>query len=168
MANIKVLKPIAGCWSDPISGVDKEFLVKGLIESRFKRGEYLSTDEDLPYPVMKDPDCIVEHLELDMYPIRYSDILKKVSCESFYDEAGRPVQIERTVSDDQNGTYVIEWKKVNTDVHSLLVSVGNLVDFANDLEANNMKYMIPVIEMILDATDLPDDAPEESVIIIKF
>lgn len=168
MATIKVLNTATGCWSAVINGLDKEFFVKSILSSCFHHSE-LYNPTSLRYTRdLKDADRVIERLELDFHAVKFSDILRVAYYDYINDEYSNIENIVELPDDGKFAEYKLSWSNVNTDIHSLMVSLGILKALVEDYKTGGQAHLVSVVEAVVKAGDVPADASDDHVLILKF
>lgn len=168
MTTTKVLNQAAGSWSDDIMGLDKEFFVKSILTSCFHRSE-LYNPKSLGFAKnLKDANHLIERLELDFHSLRFNDILRVAYYKRYKDEDTCREELIEVREDGEFAEYKLSWTNINTDVSTLMVSLGILKGLMEDYKKSGQAYLVPSVEAIIKAGCVPTDAADDYALIMKF
>lgn len=168
MVTTKVLNQSTGCWSDDIKGLDKEFFVKSILSSCFYRSD-LYNPTSLGFTCdLTDANRVIERLELDFHSVNFNDILRVAYYHRYKDEDTGNEDIVELLEEGEYAKYKLSWAKVNTDIHALMVGIGVLKNLMADYKKQGEDYLIPIVETIIKAGNVPTDASDDYVLVLKF
>lgn len=164
MATVKVLLQATGCWSDDIAGVDKEYFVKSVLDSCFARSAFSSLlmTEDCP-----DANELIKHLELDFLTVCFKDIVK-VEYYAIDEDSSSSFPFKRVLGYGDYITHQLTLDNINTDIHSLMISIKILKGLIDYYKDKKQSHLIPVMEAIIKAGNVPSGASDDYVLILKF
>ena len=173
MSSVKVFNQLNGKWSEPIVGVDEKFFVECILESGFVHTKFcthgMKECNEEWFKLMTKVDLPMKHVELDFNPVLYKDIIDVEYYRYFFnpDDGVDELCLTKLEEEAVRVKTDVSFKNINLAPHTILVGVKNLRRLIEDMKAS-YGYWVPVIEKIIEMGDIPSDASDDYMLIMKF